>query len=109
MKKGDIRRAEDLSAALQDEQEVKVDYVLHHAAFVSVPGSLADPVTNNAVNVDGFLNVLLAAKEYGVKRVVYASSSAVYGDNQALPAARREHWPLALALRDEQIYERTLR
>ena len=84
-KEGDIRNKEDLSAALQDGHN-GVDYVLHHAAFVSVPGSLADPVTNNAVNVDGFLNVLLAAKEYGVKRVVYASSSAVYGDNQALPA-----------------------
>ena len=78
---GDIRNLEDCKAAMRG-----VDYVLHHAAFVSVPGSLEDPITNNAVNVDGFLNVLLAAKEYEVKRVVYASSSAVYGDNTSLPA-----------------------
>ena len=79
--RGDIRKPEDCKTAMQG-----VDYVLHHAAFVSVPGSLEDPVTNNAVNVGGFLNVLLAAKESDVKRVVYASSSAVYGDNTSLPA-----------------------
>jgi UDP-N-acetylglucosamine/UDP-N-acetylgalactosamine 4-epimerase len=62
-----------------------VDYVLHQAALGSVPRSIQDPLISNAVNVDGFLNVLLAAKEAGVKRVVYASSCAVYGDSPALP------------------------
>lgn len=59
----------------------KVDYVLHHAALISVPASMKDPVNYNEVNVSGFLNILQAAKENKVKRVVYASSSAVYGDD----------------------------
>ena len=55
------------------------DYVLHHAALASVPESLADPVHYHEVNASGFMNILQAARESGVKRVVYASSSAVYG------------------------------
>ena len=62
-----------------------VDYVLHQAALGSVPRSIDDPVTSHAVNVDGFINVLLAAREAGVKRVVYASSCAIYGDCAELP------------------------
>jgi len=62
-----------------------VDFVLHHAALGSVPRSIEDPATTNSVNVDGFLNVLLAAHEAQVKRVVYASSCAVYGDASAVP------------------------
>jgi len=67
-------------------QAVKgVDYILHQAALPSVPRSINDPITSNEVNVVGTLNILEAAKEYNVKRVVYASSSSVYGDNPTLP------------------------
>lgn len=77
---GDIRDMEACKAAVQG-----VDYVLHQAALGSVPRSIQDPVTTNAVNVGGFLNMLQAAKEEGVKRFVYATSSSVYGDEQRLP------------------------
>jgi len=62
-----------------------VDFVLHQAALGSVPRSLADPVVTNAANVDGFLNMLVAARDAGVKRFVYAASSSTYGDHPALP------------------------
>ncbi len=62
-----------------------VDYVLHHAALASVPESIADPLTNSQVNVEGFLNVLVAARDAGVRRIVYASSSAVYGNTTNIP------------------------
>ena len=62
-----------------------IDFVLHQAALCSVPRSLANPVATNEVNVSGFLNVLMAAKKTGVKRLVYASSSSVYGDSKKLP------------------------
>jgi nucleoside-diphosphate-sugar epimerase len=62
-----------------------VEYVLHHAALVSVPQSMTDPAATHEVNVTGTLNVLVAAREAGVERVVLASSSAVYGDNGDLP------------------------
>ena len=62
-----------------------VDIVLHQAALGSVPRSIADPITSNRSNVTGFLNMLTAAKEAGVKRFVYASSSSVYGDSKELP------------------------
>ncbi len=62
-----------------------VDYVLHEAAIVSVPRSLLDPVTNNRVNVDGTLNLLVAARDAKVRRFVFASSSAVYGDVATMP------------------------
>jgi UDP-N-acetylglucosamine/UDP-N-acetylgalactosamine 4-epimerase len=78
--RGDIR---DLNACRKATKGV--DYVLHHAALGSVPRSIDDPLMSHSVNVDGFLNVLLAAKEAGVKRVVYASSCAVYGDSPNLP------------------------
>ncbi len=62
-----------------------VDIILHQAALGSVPRSIDDPVTSNLSNVTGFLNLLTAAKDSGVKRFVYASSSSVYGDSQELP------------------------
>jgi nucleoside-diphosphate-sugar epimerase len=62
-----------------------VDYVLHQAALPSVQRSVEDPVISNLVNVEGTLNVLMAARDLGVKRVVYASSSSVYGDSPQLP------------------------
>lgn len=62
-----------------------VDIVLHQAALGSVPRSIADPITSNHSNVTGFLNMLTAAKENGVRRFVYASSSSVYGDSVELP------------------------
>lgn len=62
-----------------------VDIVLHQAALGSVPRSLADPIATNGANVDGFLNMLVAAREAGVRRFVYAASSSTYGDHPALP------------------------
>ena len=77
---GDIRDLETCRQACHG-----VDYVLHHAALGSVPWSMDDPLRTNAVNVDGFVNMLVAAKDAGVKRFVYASSSAVYGDTPDHP------------------------
>jgi len=68
-----------------------VDYVLHLGAIPSVPRSVADPLTSNATNVTGTLNVLVAARDAGVKRMVYSSSSSVYGDSPTLP--KREDMP----------------
>ncbi|MFT5253918.1 MAG: UDP-N-acetylglucosamine 4-epimerase, partial [Flavobacteriales bacterium] len=77
---GDIRNATDCNAAVKG-----VDYILHQAALGSVPRSINDPVTTNDVNVSGFLNMLMAAKEAKVKRFVYAASSSTYGDSVGLP------------------------
>ncbi len=77
---GDVRQPETVRNALQG-----ADYVLHLAAQVSVPGSMDNPALNHAVNVDGTLNVLNAARELKVKRVVLSSSCAVYGDSDDLP------------------------
>jgi nucleoside-diphosphate-sugar epimerase len=62
-----------------------VDYVLHEAAIPSVPRSVADPISNNRANIDGTLNLLLAARDAKVKRVVFAGSSSVYGESPTLP------------------------
>lgn len=62
-----------------------IDYVLHQAALGSVPRSISDPVTSNKTNVDGFLNMLVAARDASVKRFVYAASSSTYGDHPGLP------------------------
>jgi UDP-N-acetylglucosamine 4-epimerase len=78
--KGDIRERVDCRRAAEG-----VDYVLHEAALGSVPRSLADPITTNEANIDGFLNMLVAARDAGVKRFVYAASSSTYGDHEALP------------------------
>lgn len=77
---GDIRDIEVCKKAV-----IGVDYILHQAALGSVPRSLKDPLTSNEVNVNGFLNMLWAAKEAGVKRFVYAASSSTYGDSELLP------------------------
>lgn len=67
-----------------------IDYVSHQAALGSVPRSLKDPNGTNAANVDGFVNMTTAAREQGVKRMVYASSSSVYGDSQVLPKVEEQ-------------------
>ena len=77
---GDLRDPDVAKKATKD-----VDIVLHQAALGSVPRSMKDPLTSHFHNVDAFLNVLNAARENGVKRVVYASSSSVYGDHPQLP------------------------
>jgi UDP-N-acetylglucosamine 4-epimerase len=77
---GDIR---DLNTCHQ--ACIDVDYVLHQAALGSVPRSINDPITSNDVNVSGFLNMLVAARDAKVKRFVYAASSSTYGDSQGLP------------------------
>ncbi|MDT7048286.1 Vi polysaccharide biosynthesis UDP-N-acetylglucosaminuronic acid C-4 epimerase TviC [Providencia rettgeri] len=77
---GDIRDYATCETAVKG-----VDYVLHQAALGSVPRSIADPVTSNAANITGFLNMLQASKEEGVKSYTYAASSSTYGDHPALP------------------------
>lgn len=81
---GDIRNYQDCEAALANNG-MGVDYVLHQAALGSVPRSIADPITTNAANITGFLNMLQAAKEANVKSFTYAASSSTYGDHPALP------------------------
>lgn len=78
--KGDIRDLETCRTAC-----VGVEAVLHQAALGSVPRSLEDPIISNEVNVSGMLNMLVAARDAGVNRVVYAASSSTYGDSQGLP------------------------
>jgi len=77
---GDIRNMEDCRKAVEG-----VAYVLHQAALGSVPRSIKDPITTNDVNVGGFLNMLTASRDAGVKRFVYAASSSTYGDSESLP------------------------
>lgn len=77
---GDIRDLSDCQKAV-----VGVDYILHEAALGSVPRSIKDPATTNTVNIGGFLNMLIAARDAGVKRFMYAASSSTYGDSQSLP------------------------
>ena len=77
---GDIRKLEDCLKACQG-----VDYVLHQAALGSVPRSIKDPITSNDVNVSGFLNMLVAARDNGVQRFVFAASSSTYGDSESMP------------------------
>ena len=77
---GDIREYETCISAVKG-----VDYVLHQAALGSVPRSIADPIASNSANISGFLNVLQASKEEGVKSFTYAASSSTYGDHPALP------------------------
>jgi len=77
---GDIRNITDCERAVQG-----ADYVLHQAALGSVPRSINDPITTNDVNVAGFLNMLVAARDAKVKRFIYAASSSTYGDSEALP------------------------
>jgi UDP-N-acetylglucosamine/UDP-N-acetylgalactosamine 4-epimerase len=78
--RGDIRQLDDCRRACQN-----VDYVLHQAALGSVPRSIDDPILTNSSNVDGFLNMLVAARDAQVKSFTYAASSSTYGDHPALP------------------------
>jgi UDP-N-acetylglucosamine 4-epimerase len=77
---GDICDLETCRKAVEN-----VDYVLHQAALGSVPRSIKDPITSNGVNVSGFLNMLVAARDANVKRFIYAASSSTYGDSASLP------------------------
>jgi len=77
---GDIRNLADCNKAVAG-----VDYVLHQAALGSVPRSINDPITSNEVNVSGFLNMLVAARDAKIKKFIYAASSSTYGDSEALP------------------------
>ena len=77
---GDIRKLEDCLKACQG-----VDYILHQAALGSVPRSIKDPIRSNDTNISGFLNMLVAARDNGVKRFVYAASSSTYGDSESMP------------------------
>jgi UDP-glucose 4-epimerase len=90
---GDVELVEgDLAdAAVAARAAAGVDYVLHQAAIPSVPRSVKDPVTSNRANIDASLNILVAAREAGVKRLVYAGSSSAYGDTPTLP--KREDMP----------------
>ena len=88
---GSILQPATLSAAMAD-----IDYVFHQAALPSVVFSLADPVLSNRVNVEGTLCVLVAARDAGVKRIMYAGSSSVYGDSTQLPA-QEEYTPNPLS------------
>lgn len=78
--RGDIRSLEDCRKACEG-----VDYVLHQAALGSVPRSINDPITTNSANIDGFLNMLVAARDARVKSFTYAASSSTYGDHPGLP------------------------
>lgn len=80
MIEGDLRSFHIVRAAVKG-----VDYILHQGALPSVPRSINDPITSNDVNILGVLNILEAAKEFGVKRVVVASSSSIYGNSETLP------------------------
>ena len=77
---GDIQNLQDCMLATKE-----VDYVLHQAALGSVPRSIKDPITSNEVNVGGFLNMLVASRDNGVKRFIYAASSSTYGDSESMP------------------------
>ncbi|MGO3708442.1 MAG: SDR family oxidoreductase [Mesonia hippocampi] len=77
---GDIRDLETCQEACKG-----IDFILHQAALGSVPRSINDPITTSQVNIDGFLNMLVAARDQSVKRFVYAASSSTYGDSESLP------------------------
>lgn len=77
---GDIRNPEHCKKAVEN-----VEYVLHEAALGSVPRSINDPVATNETNISGFLNMLVASRNAGIKRFVYAASSSTYGDSKSLP------------------------
>jgi nucleoside-diphosphate-sugar epimerase len=77
---GDLAEADVANRAVRD-----IDYVLHQAAIPSVPRSVQDPVTSNRANVDASLNILVASRDAGIRRLVYAGSSSAYGDTPALP------------------------
>lgn len=77
---GDIRNIDDCKKAVEG-----MDYVLHKAALGSVPRSIKDPITTNETNIGGFLNMVVASRDAGIKRFVFAASSSTNGDNEGLP------------------------
>jgi len=89
--RGDITNPSDAYKSCEG-----MDYVLHHAALRSVPGSLKDPLSYNKINIDGTLNMLQAASKHKVKRFVFASSSSIYGDTSVFPESE-EHLPLLIS------------
>jgi len=100
---GDICNLNDCTKACEN-----IDYVFHLAALGSVPRSIKNPIATNDVNINGFLNVLVAARDVKVKRIVYSSSSSVYGDSTALPKIE-EHIgnalsPYAVSKRTNELY-----
>ena len=103
---GDIRSLDDCRAACEG-----VDVVLHQAALGSVPRSIKDPLATHATNVDGFVNMLVAARDAGIGRFVYASSSSVYGDHPGLPKVEDQIGtplsPYAVSKRVDELYART--
>ena len=110
----DIRSSiQFMEADIQDAQAMAevcggVDYVLHQAALASVPRSVKDPLASHESNVNGTLNVLLAARDTKVKRLVYAASSSAYGDQPTQPKQGRHEAPAAFALRGAEAYGRVL-
>ncbi|MDZ4042091.1 MAG: SDR family oxidoreductase [Eubacteriales bacterium] len=102
---GDIRSVDDVTRATKG-----VDVVFHQAALPSVPRSVADPLTSNEYNVTGTLNLFIGARDQGVRRVVYASSSSVYGNTQVLPKVEtmipRPMSPYAVSKLTGEIYGR---
>jgi len=99
----DIRNFSECRNAVKD-----VDFVLHHAALGSVPRSILDPLTTHSVNVDGFINILHACKEEKIKKLIFASSSSVYGDSDSLPKIEnvtgRSLSPYALSKKINELY-----
>lgn len=80
LKVGDIRHLQECREAVDG-----MDYVFHEAALGSVPRSIKDPITTNEVNIGGFLNMLVASRDAGIKRFIFAASSSTYGDSASLP------------------------
>ena len=101
--RGDVRDEQALARAAAG-----VEVVFHQAAVASVPRSVAEPLRTNAVNVDGTLHVLEAARRAGVRRVVYAASSSAYGDGEELPKLETMDRESALALRAPEARGRAL-
>jgi len=105
MIEGDLREL-----AVAREACAGVDFVLHEAALGSVPRSIKDPIASHQHNVDAFLNLLVAARDAEVRRIVFASSSSVYGDHAALPKVEdqigRPLSPYAATKRSDEIYAR---
>jgi UDP-N-acetylglucosamine 4-epimerase len=103
---GSITDLETCKAAFKD-----VDIIFHMAALGSVPRSIDNPIATNNVNINGFLNVLWAAKENGIKKIVYSSSSSVYGDDETLPKHESKIGnplsPYAVSKRANELYAHT--
>ena len=103
---GDIRNQETCTLACRNH-----DYVLHQAALGSVPRSIEDPLVSNSVNIDGFLSMLIAAKEAKVKRFIYAASSSAYGDSPTLPKVEKNTGvplsPYAVTKYTNELYAKT--